>query len=748
MLQNYWENPGYLQKNREEAHAYYIPFGDEKKALCGARCDSDRYRLLNGKWAFRYFDSVHNVPEELFRKDCPLSDWDRINVPGCWQTQGYEKPYYTNVWYPYPVDMPYVPTDNPAGIYAFDFMLTEKDLADKLYLFFEGVSSCFTLYINGEEVGYSQGSHIPAEFCISPWAVAGKNRLTVKVLKWCDGSYLEDQDFFRYNGIFRDVYLLNRPENHIWDVFVKTEFTKGYEAGKVTAEITTKGTPDLVCRMYAPDGKLLGEAKPVGGKVSFAVAETVNWTAETPNLYRLTFVSNEESIVIPFGFREVKINENGEMLVNGVSVKIKGVNRHDSHHELGYTTPIDHMKRDLELMKQHNVNTIRTSHYPNSSEFLNLCDTYGFYVIDEADLECHGFIEKDAKWIWEEGTYNPEWPVHADGWEEACLERMTRMVERDKNHPSVIIWSLGNEASYGRHHDTMAKWTKNRDNTRLLHYERSCQLDEVPEIYDMISYMYSGFDWIEEFLGSQKKKRPFFLCEYSHAMGNGPGDIADYWKLVDKYPEFIGGCVWEWTDHGYIKYDENGTPYFAYGGDGGEPHHDINFCTDGLVYPDRRVSTGLLDMKAVYQNIRAERSGDTVTVENRYDFLSLDAFSMLWQVEADGEILAEGRVELPAIAAHTKGEVSLGKLPIPESCAFGCHLNLDFVLKTSKCWAPAGYSLAKVQLSLLGASGLTAPAKNDALILDEDKFYYTVTGIDFVYRFDKLHGTLCSMEKN
>ncbi len=749
MSQNYWENPRYLQKNREEAHAYYIPFGKEQAALCGDRLDSDRYRSLNGKWAFRYFDSVHDVPDTLYAKDVEFADWGRINVPGCWQAQGYEKPYYTNVWYPYPVDMPYVPTDNPAGIYACDFLLTEAEVKDKLYLNFEGVSSCFTLYINGDEVGYSQVSHALSEFCISPWVHVGKNRLTVKVLKWCDGSYLEDQDFFRYNGIFRDVYLINRPQNHIWDVFVKTQFTKGYESAVVWAEVTAKGNPDLVCRLYAPGGAFLSESYVVDGKVSFSVENTENWTAETPNLYKLAFVTEEETVVIPFGFREVKVNENGEMLVNGVSVKIKGVNRHDSHHELGYTTPVDHMRRDLALMKQHNINTIRTSHYPNTSEFLNLCDRYGFYVIDEADFECHGFIEKDAKWLYEDGIYNDAWPNQAEGWGKACLERMTRMVERDKNHASVIIWSLGNESCYGRHHDTMAEWTKNRDNTRLLHYEQSIHLDAVPEIYDLVSAMYASIEWIDDYLSGQEKKRPFFLCEYSHAMGNSPGDVADYWELVDKYPQFIGGCVWEWTDHGYIKHDENGTPYFAYGGDGGEPHHDNNFCCDGLVYPDRRVGTGLLELKAVYQNIRASFDGRKLCVENHYDFISLEQFDMLWNLESDGKILAQGRVHLPAIKAHGCGEISLGMLPIPDVCALGCHLTLTFVMKDASCWAEQDYPLAQAQFELLSPSGYPrGNAGKSALHLEEEPHFYTVSGIDFTYRFDKLHGTLCSMKKN
>ncbi|MGN1059216.1 MAG: glycoside hydrolase family 2 TIM barrel-domain containing protein [Clostridia bacterium] len=746
MEQNYWENPLLLQKNREPARAYYIPFSDEKQALFGCRGDSDAYRSLNGRWAFRYFTSCHLVPESLFAADCDLADWDRLDVPKSWQLAGYEEPCYTNSNYPYPMDMPYLPEDNPAGIYALDVNLSPEDLQRKLYLIFEGVSSCFTLYINGEEAGYSQGSHMPAEFCINAWVHPGVNRLTVKVLKWCDGSYLEDQDFFRYSGIFRDVYLLSRPKAHVWDVFVKTAFTdKSYSTATVTAELTLQGTPTVCCRLYSPEGVLLQEAVPKENTVCFTVADTRNWTAETPVLYRLALVTPEETVVIPFGFREVYIADNGALMVNGVSVKLKGVNRHDTHYELGYATPVDHMRRDLELMKQHNINTIRTSHYPNTSEFLNLCDTYGLYIVDEADLECHGFVMRNDEYKYD--LYHDGWPVHAEGWEEACLERMIRMVERDKNHPSVIIWSLGNEAGYGRHHDTMAHWARQRDNTRLIHYERSNMLSPVPDVYDMLSYMYLKFDVIEQKMADETEKRPLFLCEYSHAMGNGPGDLADYWELIDKYPRLIGGCIWEWADHSYIKHDENGTPYFAYGGDGREETHDGNFCVDGLVSPDRRVGTGLLETKAVYQYIRAGWDGKQVTLENRYDFTCLDQFDMIWSVEADGAIIAEGRQQLPAVAPHRQGTAAL-PVTVPSQCRLGCHLNLDFVLRTSNLWAKSGHSVAAAQFALLSGSGLPTPVQSGSLCLAEDRLFYSISGRDFVYRFDKIHGQLTSMVKN
>ncbi|MBQ4517832.1 MAG: DUF4981 domain-containing protein [Clostridia bacterium] len=744
MSENYWENPLFLQKNREPSRAYYIPFTDEEKAVFGRRKDSKSYRLLNGKWSFQYFASCHKIPASLFDAESSLNDWDKVDVPDCWQMNGYEQPYYTNERYQFPVDMPYVPSENPAGVYARVFTLTEKELAQKLYIVFEGVCSCFTLFINGEEIGYSQGSHMPAEFCINQWVKAGKNRITVKVLKWCDGTYLEDQDFFRHNGIFRDVYLLSRPQEHLWDVFVTTEFeNNGYTNGTVSAEFDCVGKPDLICRLYSPCGALLEEKKPEDGKVSFFVEETMNWTAETPELYRLAFVSDWETVVIPVGFREVKLADNGALLINGVSVKLKGVNRHDSHYELGYTTPADHMRKDLELMKQHNINCIRTSHYPNTSEFLNLCDEYGLYIIDEADLECHGFTEMDEEWGYD--YFDSRWPVEADGWEEACLERMTRMVERDKNHPCIIMWSLGNESGYGKHSETMFHWAKQRDNTRLVHYAGAGDF-EVPDYFDVLSRMYLDDKTIADYMADEQDKRPLLLCEYAHAMGLGPGDLADYWKQFYENPRLIGGCIWEWCDHSYIKYDENGTPFFAYGGDGGngEPPHYVNFCVDGLVSPDRKPGSGLLETKAVYQNICAEWKNGTLTLENRFDFTSLSEFDLVWSLEKDGIIIDEDRIALPDVLPHTNMSIPF-ELVVPTVCELGCHLNLDFVTNETNLWSKAGHSVANVQIELLSGCGLSFESSEDAMLLSEDELTYTISGLDFTYTFDKLAGNVSSM---
>ncbi len=746
MNQNYWENPQYLQENRELPHTYFIPFSNKKSALGGGRSSSDRYRLLNGNWAFKFFECCHDVYDNLFEKDCDISEWDRICVPSNWEMFGYDKACYSCFRYPFAVDMPYVPDDNPAGIYATDFVLNKEEASSDLYIIFEGVASCFTLYVNGEKIGYSQGSHMPSEFCLKPYVKPGSNRITVKVLKWCDGSYLEDQDFFRLSGIFRDVYLLSRPENHIKDVFVKTFFTdKDYSKAQVSAEIAVKGKTNIRCFLYSPDNVLLKEADVADSKVLFNIHNTKNWTAETPSLYSLVFETNEETICIPFGIREVTVGKNGALLINGVSVKIKGVNRHDSYAELGYYAPYQKMEEDLILMKRHNINAIRTSHYPNTSEFLNLCDRYGFYVISEADLEIHGFFCRKKETGFEE--YTPGWPNSEPEWREACLDRMKRMVERDKNHACVIFWSIGNESGYGANFDAMAQWTKERDNTRLLHYEGASGLKKVPAVFDMLSRMYPSIDEMKQYLNDENEKRPLFLCEYSHAMGNGPGDVFDYWEVIESHPRFIGGCVWEWNDHAIILKDKNGNPYCGYGGDSGEEMHNGNFCADGLIFPDRTPSSGLLEVKAVYAGIKAERRGNKVVVYNKYDFISLDKFDMIAELEKDGEIIYEDRIALPDILPHTFGEIEI-TVPKTEAYRLGCHLNIYFVLRKTNKWAKAGYEISKFQFNVGAKLHKKADGMKERMSVEKNGRCYKICGNDFSYTFDAVNGKITSVKKN
>ncbi|MBQ8588299.1 MAG: DUF4981 domain-containing protein, partial [Clostridia bacterium] len=665
-----------------------------------------------------------------------------------WQMVGYDVPQYLNISYPFPVDPPYVPVDNPAGVYAMDFSLTEEWTNRSTHIVFEGVSSCLELYINGKKVGWSQGSRMPSEFDITEYVNVGKNRLSVKVLKWCDGSYLEDQDAFRLSGIFRSVYLLSRSKSHIVDIFINTACDAKYRDWIVSAEVQSIGRADIKCSLIDSDGNELSYKKVEGGRVDFIVENPSKWTAETPVNYRLLFNSKDEYIPVSFGFRKIETSELGELLINGKPVKLKGVNRHDIHPCLGQYTPIEHITQDLILMKKNNINTIRASHYPNTSEFLELCDKFGFYLIQEADLEMHGFATYKA--CGEYQSYNKEWLTDNPQWEQAFLDRASRMVERDKNHPCIIMWSLGNEAGYGKNHDSMAKWIKERDESRLLHYERAVQLDRDPEIFDVVSRMYEPVENVQKFLEGDDK-RPYFLCEYSHSKGTSPGDVYDYWQLAYKYPNFIGGCIWEWCDHG-IEHTKDGKTRYCYGGDFGEYIHDGHYCVDGLVRPDRVPYSGLKEVRAVYGHIDAKLTEGRSTklhITNLYDHINLKNFDIEWILEVDGEELEHGIVSAPDIEPHDTKTFEMNFVK-PNKATWGCHLNIRLILREDTLWARRGFSVTERQLfvNVKAKSLIRDRKKYSELNLSEDKECICIEGYNFQYIFNKLYGGFQSIKKN
>lgn len=745
---NIYENPQIQSENREKPHSYFIPYHSLKAALSGKKEKSGYYKLLNGDWSFMYFERVCDVSDELFLEDYQTDDTDTVPVPCSWQMLGYDVAQYLNISYPFPVDPPYVPADNPTGVYFTDFTISDAWEGRRTYIVFEGVSSCIELYINGERVGWSQGSRMLCEFDITKYVKIGKNRLTAKVLKWCDGSYLEDQDAFRLSGIFRDVYLISRSEEGLFDIFVNTEPDREYKNWTMTADLKLFGDKTVDITLIDSKGNALEKQDNVSGKVSFFVENPGKWTAETPNLYRLLIENEDEFIPVTFGFRKVEISPKGELLINGVSVKLKGVNRHDMHPALGQYTPLEHMILDLKLMKQHNINTIRASHYPNTSEFLELLNRFGFYLVQEADIEMHGFATKKASGIFD--SYCEEWLTDNKEWECAFIDRAERMVERDKNHPCVIMWSLGNEAGYGINHDRMGEWIKDRDPSRLLHYERAVQLEKDPPMYDVISRMYDSVEAVEKHLESDEK-RPYFLCEYSHAKGTSPGDVYDYWQIAYNNDRFIGGCIWEWMDHGIEMENERGT-YFAYGGDFGEELHDQHYCVDGIVRPDRIPYSGAREVKAVYQNIKArmkENTPGTVEITNLYDFINLSAFDINWELEADGEIILSGRISAPDIAPHETKDFDLG-IKIPEECRYGCHINITLNLEKACIWAEKGHELAAVQLNV--PTRIKEDEKeygfNTPVTVTENGEYVYIEGDDFSYSFNKLYGGFQSIKKN
>ncbi|CAM3822223.1 MULTISPECIES: glycoside hydrolase family 2 TIM barrel-domain containing protein [Paenibacillus] len=750
MLQitKYWDDLDVLHVNREEPRAHYIPYADDRSAKLAKRAHSPFYQTLNGQWKFRYYKSVHEVKEAFYEDGVDVSDWDDLIVPSCWQTNGYDQMHYSNVNYPFPCDPPFVPDRNPAGLYIRDFQVREEWVDKKKYVVFEGVNSCFYLWVNGSFVGYSQGSRMPAEFDLSPYLRSGSNRMAVMVLKWSDGSYLEDQDAWRYSGIFRDVYLLARSECRIRDVFYQTELSDSFDKSVLQCTIDTVGSVEVSIQLVDADGVKRGEASgTIDGSATFnlAVEQPKLWNAERPYLYSLFVCGGGEVLHFRVGMRKIEVQD-GVFLINGQAVKLKGVNRHDSHPELGQTIPLNHMIQDLYLMKRHNVNTIRTSHYPNDPRFLDLCDELGFYVIDEADLESHGVLHA--------GDYhmlakNPTW-------EKAFLERAIRMVERDKNHASVIMWSLGNESGYGINHITMARWTKERDSSRLIHYEGAAlKYNGHPDTdcLDVNSRMYATVQELLDYATDKSLNKPLLLCEYSHAMGNSCGDLQDYWDVIYKYSKLMGGCVWEWCDHGIKSVSSEGEIFFAYGGDFGDMPNDGNFCIDGLVSPDRIPHTNLLELKKVIAPVLLEAedvSKGLLRVTNRYDFVDLSECVIAWKVECDGETIEQGQLPL----LHTAPKQSeIIEVPYSSPAASGrWFLHVTVMQRNDTRWAAAGYEITSEQFELpaahLCANQESTVAWKSTLTVKTYGAEVWIEGFDFLHVFDLQAGAFTQVTKH
>ncbi|MBQ8790807.1 MAG: DUF4981 domain-containing protein [Ruminiclostridium sp.] len=690
----YHEDPEMLHINTEEDHAYFIPFAKGEDAFSD-RKNSSYFELLNGEWDFKYYDSVIDLEDDFL----PLSTDKKIPVPSNWQLHGYDKPQYTNVCYPITYEPPYVPDENPVGIYERSYNYTPDGLSK--ILTFEGVDSCIYLYVNNKFVGYSQVSHHTSEFDITPYLIKGENKIAVAVLKWCDGTYLEDQDKIRLSGIFRDVYILSRPEKRISDYLVKTVIDK--ESGNAELLFTVKGN-DADITLTDAEGKVIykGRAKE-NEALSIPVEKPFLWSAEAPYLYKLTIETESEVIGERVGFRYIEV-EKGVVKINGKAIKFRGVNRHDSYPDTGYYAPVDKMIKDIELMKRHNVNGVRTSHYPNSPEFYQLCDIYGLYVIDEGDLEMHGCVEvyNDFKWSWE-GGYNGIALLASDGrFKKAITDRARLLVARDINRPSVVFWSLGNESGYGTNLRAAAEYIKSVDDTRLVHYESTHKLDDTSDdVLDVVSQMYTHIDDMMKYLENEKETRPLMLCEYCHAMGNGPGDLEDYHETFHKSERFCGGFVWEWCDHACILgTTDDGKIKYGYGGDFGERHDDGNFCMDGLCYPDRTPHTGLLELKQVYRPVRITRKDDTsFEIKNLLAFI--DAGEILdghYEITYDGGIYKKGDFSFSVSPLGTT------EITIPEAAEIKdktAYIRFIFTAKNDTLWCEKGYEICFDQLQLI-----------------------------------------------
>ena len=700
-----------------------VPYPDAAGACADERALSPWYMDLNGEWDFTYYNSPYDV-EELSGQPGEGRQ-GKIQVPGVWQLQGYGAPQYTNVRFPIPFDPPYVPDDTPVGVYDRAFTLPPAFRGRRTVIRFEGVTSCYYVYVNGQLTGFSKGPHLPAEFDITASLADGENSLRVVVLQWSDGTYLEDQDMWRHAGIFRDVMLLSFGESRIADVCAQASLTNGYRDGclKVTAQV--QGVDKVTFTLLDGDERLLSyECAVTNEKAEWeALIENVKpWTAETPCRYTLLTEIPGHAEKTEIGFKTVEIRD-GVFLINGKNVKLLGVNRHDTHALLGFYTPVNEMEKDVLLMKRYNINTVRTSHYPNDPRFLDLCDRLGLYVVDETDIECHGVTQFES---YDFMATDPKWTAQ-------FVDRGVRMVMRDRNHPSVILWSLGNESGYGCCHVAMAEAMRKIDASRPIHYERD-QWEKEAITADVTSRMYASIDFMKEYAESGPKK-PLFQCEYCHAMGQGPGLLEAYWQTFNAYPQLMGGCIWEWADHGLVK-EENGQKYYAYGGDFGEWPHDGCFCVDALTYPDRTPHTGLMEYKHVIRPVRAAMKDEAkgiVSFRNYYGFLSLSHLAGRYAMVSGGKTLTQGGFTLNTPAGETEDvQLNLGAYPA------GAVLNFTFTLKEDNAWAAAGHIVAQDQLPLaLGAAEKPVCLPCSPLALEKTHEGYRVNGNDFSVSFGR-----------
>ncbi len=759
IIPRYYEDLDFLHEHTMPPRAYYIPASHRMEDLVEHREASDRLQLLNGMWKFRYFESIYDVKDAFYESGYDTSGFDEIPVPGVWQVAGYDTHQYTNIRYPFPFDPPYVPQDIPCGAYVHTFSYAKDKKAPKVYLNFEGVDSCFYVWVNGVYTGYSQVSHATSEFDVTDVIEEGENTIAVLVLKWCDGSYLEDQDKFRMSGIFRDVYLLKRPEKAVQDYRITTEIAE--TCAKITLDISYYQETPVTVSVEDAAGNVVAQTEiSKAGTVTLEIANPELWNTEHPYLYTLILQNADETIEDAIALRTVAIQER-VLYFNGQAIKLRGVNRHDSDPVTGFTVDVAKIRKDLVLMKEHNFNAIRSSHYPNAPYFYQMCDRYGFLVCDEADIEAHGPFMLYRK---EDTDYNrfKKWNEKiADdpAWEQAILDRVKRMVARDKNRFCIIFWSMGNESAYGCNFEKALAWTKKYDPSRITQYEsaryRNYDVTYDYSNLDLYSRMYPALSEIEEYLEKDGSK-PFLLVEYCHSMGNGPGDLEDYFQIIQKDARMCGGFVWEWCDHAIAHGQaENGKTKYYYGGDHGETIHDGNFCMDGLVYPDRTPHTGLLEYKNVYRPVRVvsydEKTGRLV-LHNYMDFDDISDYAdILYEITVDGLCVQKGVLDEVSIAPHSDGVMTL-KLDIPQSGKV--YLKLRYQLKKELPLLPAKHELGFDEVLLANVDGRNQTAvkwlaeaeeKNEISVSETDT-EITLKASDFTYAISKKTGLFTKLQ--
>lgn len=746
---NRWENIQLTHENRLPPRAYFFSYDTVSRARTFAREASSHFLSLSGKWNFRFFTNPLLVPENFTSEY--MADWGDITVPGMWQMEGHGQLQYTDEGFPFPVDVPWVPSDNPTGAYQRWFTLSESWQEKQTLIKFDGVETYFEVYVNGRYIGFSKGSRLSAEFDISDAVHSGQNLLCVRVMQWADSTYIEDQDMWWTAGIFRDVYLLGKSLTHVRDFTVKTTFDEAYRDATLFCQLELEnlaarpGCVQLDYTLYDGETVLhkgttdnLTVSERAETAFSIEVRQPRQWSAESPDLYHLVMTLKDnhgqtlEIIPQRIGFRDIKVKD-GLFYVNNRYLKLHGVNRHDNDHLRGRAVGMDRVERDLILMKQHNINSVRTAHYPNDPRFYELCDLYGLFVMAETDVESHGFANVgDLSRITDD-------PV----WEPVYVERIERHIHAQKNHPSIIIWSLGNESGYGCNIRAMARAAKALDDTRLLHYEE----DRDAEVVDIISTMYTRVPLMNLF-GEYPHAKPRIICEYAHAMGNGPGGLTEYQNVFDRHDCIQGHYVWEWCDHGIQKTDASGNIWYAYGGDFGDYPNNYNFCLDGLIYSDQTPGQGLREYKQVIAPVKLRWQNGELHVDNRLWFTSLDDYTLLTEVRAEGETLHSEPLNITGLAPNSSRSVSLHVPELDEREAF---LTVRIIKNSPTRYSEVGHEIAVYQFPLKGRTARPTPFINTSatpLRLEEDRLSCTVTGHNFRASFSKVSGKLSAWQVN
>jgi len=764
-----WEDPNIIGRNKEPGHCTLMPYSDVDSASKGLRQESRWFMSLNGTWKFKWVGNPWDRPTEFHKVSYDVKNWDNINVPSNWQMQGYGTPIYVNVPYPFQKDCPKVtstpPKDftnyknrDPVGSYRREFSVPVEWLKREIFIHFDGVESAFYLWVNGRQVGYSQGSRTPAEFNVSKYLHSGQNMVAVQVFRWSDGSYMEDQDFWRLSGIYRDVYLFAAPQVHIRDFFVKTDLDEAYRDAVLSVDaevINYDASKDARCSfkgvlfdgdgdriLTVPGDKSTTRIKPEGKaslRLSAKVPNPKKWSSEQPNLYRLVLVLEDprgriiETLSANVGFREVEVVD-GRMEVNGKPIYIKGVNRHEHDPDTGHYVTRVSMIKDLELMKRYNINAVRTSHYPNTPLWYDLCDRYGIFLVDEANIESAPM------------GYGATSLAKKPKWTKTHLARTQRMVERDKNHPSVIIWSLGNEAGRGRNFELTATWIKKRDPTRLVQYEKA----KLKPYTDICCPMYWDVEDVCDY-GRKGTKRPLILCEYAHAMGNAVGNLKEYWQAFETYRNAQGGFIWDWVDQGIRKKDAHGNMYWAYGGDFGDVPNSGDFCCNGLVLPDRRVPPKLMQVKKIYQNVAFEAKdilAGKVEITNKFFFRNLSDFEFRWALGDGCTVLESGSIKDLDIAPQQSKVIDIPFKQPKLRPGAEYWLRVSFHSKQDTLWAERGHEIAWEQFSVpfdVPAAERVENAKGQKLKVTESDTQIALSGPNFEVSFSKTTGNMTSL---